>query len=77
MTQIYIGIMTADAIGIGLVVHRANGAEHPEEYFTTFLCLFLVLFTTSGANPFPVSFSFLLLFLLLFPFHRRWRGDHL
>lgn len=58
VTQIYIGIMTADAIGIGLVVHRANGAEHPEEYFTTFLCLFLVLFTTSGANPFPVSFSF-------------------
>ena len=52
VTQVYIGIMTADAIGIGLVVHRANSADRPEEYFSLFLCLFLVLFTTSGTSSF-------------------------
>ena len=40
VTQIYIGIMTGGAVGIGLVVQRATAADKPEDYFAWFLVLF-------------------------------------
>ena len=50
VTQVYIGIMTVTAIGIGIVERKARSSDHPEEWFNPFLALFLVLFATSGMS---------------------------
>ena len=58
VTQFYIGVMTGSAIGIGIIIEKANQAQQPEEYFNSFIYLFLLLFTTAGrppASPTPVT----------------------
>ena len=48
VTQVVVGCLCGSAFGVGVVVQQAQNSEHPEAYFNVFLCLFLLLFTSSG-----------------------------
>jgi NNP family nitrate/nitrite transporter-like MFS transporter len=41
-------VMIAAAVGCGVVVQRASVSPAPEAYFPAFLCLFILLFATTG-----------------------------
>jgi NNP family nitrate/nitrite transporter-like MFS transporter len=41
-------VMIAAAVGVGYFVHAARTSTDPQQYFLPFLCLFLVLFVTTG-----------------------------
>jgi NNP family nitrate/nitrite transporter-like MFS transporter len=43
-------VMIAATLGVGYTVQAATGAPRPEEFFVTFLLLFLLLFVTTGVG---------------------------
>jgi hypothetical protein len=43
-----VGILCGSALGLSLVIRKARESQQPEEYFSAFLSLFLLLFTASG-----------------------------
>jgi NNP family nitrate/nitrite transporter-like MFS transporter len=43
-------VMIGATIGAGYFVSLANGSAHPEQYFTPFLLLFILLFATTGVG---------------------------
>ncbi len=48
VTQIISVVMVIASVAVGYVMMQAYGSAHPEEYFLTFLALFVVLFAASG-----------------------------
>jgi NNP family nitrate/nitrite transporter-like MFS transporter len=48
VTQTYVGVLCGSALGLSLVIRKARESQKPEEYFSVFLSLFLLLFTASG-----------------------------
>ncbi len=48
VTQIISAIMVVASVAVGYVMMQAYGSAKPEEYFPTFLGLFLLLFAASG-----------------------------
>ena len=48
VTQAYVGVLCGSALGLSLVIRKARESQKPEEYFSVFLSLFLLLFTASG-----------------------------
>ena len=48
VTQIISAVMVVASVATGYVMHQAYGSSQPEQYFFTFLLLFMVLFAASG-----------------------------
>ena len=48
VTQTYVGVLCGSALGLSLVIRKAQDSAQPEEYFNLFLSFFLLLFTASG-----------------------------
>ena len=48
VTQIISAIMVLVSVATGYVMLLAYGSPHPEQYFTVFMILFVVLFSASG-----------------------------
>lgn len=48
VTQVISAVMVAASVAVGYVMMQAYRSPHPEEYFTAFLALFVVLFFASG-----------------------------
>lgn len=48
VTQVISAVMVAASVAVGYVMMQAYGSAAPEQYFTTFLGLFVVIFIASG-----------------------------
>jgi NNP family nitrate/nitrite transporter-like MFS transporter len=48
VTQVISAVMVGASVGVGYVMLQAYGSATPEQYFSTFMWLFIVLFAASG-----------------------------